>query len=231
LLYVGRLCAEKGVMTLLQTLVLLAEEMPGMSVSGYSGHHLHLTIVGTGERDYHQHIQRYIHRHHLADHVTLHGQVAQCDLIGIYDRADILIVPSRWNEPFGLVAVEAMARQLPVVASAVGGLTEILTDGVDGMLVPPGDEHALASALRQLIARPDLRERLGRAARMTVTSRFSLGEQVANVADHLQRSIRGEIPPPTAARPAGRRSLARSHRRGNPLNASGRTVERGSHTS
>jgi glycosyltransferase involved in cell wall biosynthesis len=69
---------------------------------------------------------------------------------------DILAVPS-WMEPFGRVAVEGMAAGCAVVGTAAGGLPEIITDGIDGILVPPKDVDALTTALYRLAAQPDLR--------------------------------------------------------------------------
>jgi glycosyltransferase involved in cell wall biosynthesis len=75
------------------------------------------------------------------------------------------VVPSVWPEPFGLVAAEAMAAGKPVVASAVGGLAELVVDGSTGILVPPGDVPALRNALERIVADAPLRARLGAAGR------------------------------------------------------------------
>ena len=68
-------------------------------------------------------------------------------------------------EPFGQVVVEGMAAGLPVIASAGGGPLEVITDGVDGLLCPPGDVHALAKQLQRIAGDEALRRRLGTAAR------------------------------------------------------------------
>ena len=75
------------------------------------------------------------------------------------------VVPSIWPEPLSLAAVEAMACGRPVVASATGGLPEVVIDGETGLLVPAGDVGALRDALRALLSDPVLRRRLGEAAR------------------------------------------------------------------
>jgi glycosyltransferase involved in cell wall biosynthesis len=72
----------------------------------------------------------------------------------------VSVVPSIHPEPFGLVAVEALASRVPVIASRSGGLPEIITDGVAGLLVPPGDSAALAAALSRVLLNPDLRQKL-----------------------------------------------------------------------
>lgn len=79
-------------------------------------------------------------------------------------RSLFAVVPSLWPEPFGLVALEAAAAGKPVVASATGGLRDIVVDGETGLLVPPEDRSALVQALRRMIAEADLRARLGAAA-------------------------------------------------------------------
>jgi glycosyltransferase involved in cell wall biosynthesis len=80
-------------------------------------------------------------------------------------RCMIGLVPSAWAEPFGLVAVEAMRAGRPVIASAAGGLPDIVVDGETGLLTPPRDAAALAAALRRLIADGELRQAMGEAGR------------------------------------------------------------------
>ena len=82
-----------------------------------------------------------------------------------WQRCMIGLVPSAWAEPFGLVAVEAMQSGRPVIASAAGGLADIVVDGETGLLTPPGDSAALAAALHRLLADEGLRQAMGRAGR------------------------------------------------------------------
>jgi glycosyltransferase involved in cell wall biosynthesis len=97
-----------------------------------------------------------------------HDKLAQ-----LYSRADICVVPSLWAEPFGMVAVEAMASGRPVVASKIGGLADSVVDGETGYLVPPGDAAALADKLRVLLDDPQLRAEMGRRGRARVEESFS----------------------------------------------------------
>lgn len=90
----------------------------------------------------------------------------------LYAKADLCVVPSIWDEPFGLVAVEAMAAARPVVASRVGGLQDIVHHGETGLLVPRGDSAALAEALATLIERPELRARMGSRGRALVEQQY-----------------------------------------------------------
>ena len=85
------------------------------------------------------------------------------------------------REAQGISILEAMARRRPVVASAVGGIPEVITDGVDGLLVPPADPSALAAAIGSLLEAPALRERIGDAGYRTVAERFSIDAQVQRI--------------------------------------------------
>jgi glycosyltransferase involved in cell wall biosynthesis len=87
-------------------------------------------------------------------------------------RSLFSVAPSLWPEPFGLVALEAAAAGKPIVATATGGLRDIVVDGETGLLVPPEDREALAAALRRLIGDAELRQRLGAAAEQRA-ARFS----------------------------------------------------------
>ena len=94
------------------------------------------------------------------------------DVAPYYERAAVVAVPSR-REGYGMVAREAMAHGRAVVASAVGGLCDAIDDGVDGVLVPPRDVAALRAALERLLGDPELRARLGAAARAKAEREWS----------------------------------------------------------
>jgi glycosyltransferase involved in cell wall biosynthesis len=102
---------------------------------------------------------------------------------------DVLVHASVVPEPFGQVVVEGMAAGLPVVATDGGGPREIITDGVDGLLYPAGDEHALAEMLRRLAADPGLRKRLGQAGQSRA-SQFSTNRVAPQVVD-VYREVLG----------------------------------------
>ena len=90
----------------------------------------------------------------------------------LYRDAAVVVIPSLWEEPFGLVAVEAMACGVPVVASRLGGLASIVEDGETGFLVTPGDERELAQRLEALLTDPVLRKRMGTAGRRRAVEVF-----------------------------------------------------------
>ena len=100
------------------------------------------------------------------------GMLPHSELERRYDRAAVVVCPSR-REGFGVACAEAMAYGRPVVASAVGGLLDLVVDGETGLLVPPRDPAALRAALEKLLADPALRQRLGAAGRERIRERFT----------------------------------------------------------
>jgi glycosyltransferase involved in cell wall biosynthesis len=127
----------------------------------------------------------------LREHVPgARGFVAHDELLKLYGRAAVVAVPS-YREGFGVVCAEAMAHGRPVVASAVGGLLDLVSDGVTGIHLPPGDVPALRAALERLLADRELRRRLGEAGRERVRERFSWSavtdSTLAAYADALRR--------------------------------------------
>lgn len=104
--------------------------------------------------------------------VRLSGTIPRSKMPQFWNSVDIAVVPSL-SESFGLVGLEALACGVPVIATAVGGLKEVVVDGECGLLVPPGDAARLSSALRELIGNTSLRERLTAGARLRAQE-FSL---------------------------------------------------------
>lgn len=103
------------------------------------------------------------------------------DGASVSEAADIVVIPSTWPEPFGLVALEAMRAGRAVVAAAHGGIPEIVEDQVSGVLVPPGDVAALASAIGSLLDDPQRMAALGAAARDRVETVFAVDRTVDEV--------------------------------------------------
>ena len=119
------------------------------------------------------------------------------DVPDVMRAFDVFVQPSLW-EGFGLTAVEAMSVETPVVASRVGGVEEVVIDGESGILVPPGDAPALASACALLLRNRDLAERLARAGRARARERFGIERMVRDLAEHyrglLDRGRAGAAP-------------------------------------
>lgn len=108
----------------------------------------------------------------FGDSVEFVGE--QLDLVSWLSAADLLLLPSA-QESFGMAALEAMACEVPVVASRVGGLPELIEDGVTGFLCPPGDIDAMAARGLAILTDPDLRRRIGEAACFRARSAFCSG--------------------------------------------------------
>ena len=100
------------------------------------------------------------------------GWVPTVQMPQVYQNAAVVVIPSLWEEPFGLVAVEAMACGLPVVASRQGGLESIVVEAETGFLVKPGDDAALADRLEELLTDVNLRQRMGSEARRRAVEFF-----------------------------------------------------------
>jgi glycosyltransferase involved in cell wall biosynthesis len=119
----------------------------------------------------------------VRDRIDFKGWLGGAELAGELADASIVVVPSIWPEPFGLVGIEAFAAGRPVVASATGGITDWLEDGVNGLSVRPGDSAALADALNGLLADPARQQAMGAAGSTTARERFSAERHVAALLD------------------------------------------------
>jgi 2-deoxystreptamine N-acetyl-D-glucosaminyltransferase/2-deoxystreptamine glucosyltransferase len=168
ILYVGRLATQKGVRTLLEAVPLLRCRQA------------RLLLVGDGPLR--AKLERQAARLGLAGRVCVTGFVPHAQVAAYLHHADLLVLPSVYEE-LGSVLVEAMQAGLPVVASAVGGIPEVVADGVTGRLVPPGDPAPLAAAIDEVLGDPGLAHRLGEAARARAPAYHweRLAEQVLDV--------------------------------------------------
>jgi len=117
------------------------------------------------------------------------GFVSRDELAHLYDRATVVVCPSR-REGFGLTCAEAMAHGRAVVASAVGGLTELVEDDVTGLLVPPRDPLALRAAIDRLLADSDLRARLGAEGRRRVARTCGWERVIDATLETYERALR-----------------------------------------
>ncbi|PLZ94387.1 glycosyltransferase family 4 protein [Fischerella thermalis] len=167
-IYVGRFDPRKGIETLVRA----------VGKSQFRGDkHLKL-IIGGGSRPgqsdgmERERIEGIVHELGMSDFTIFTGRLSQEILPSYYAAADVCVVPSHY-EPFGLVAIEAMASNTPVVASDVGGLQFTVVPEETGLLAPPQDEDAFAVAIDRILANPQWRDQLGKAGRKRVESKFS----------------------------------------------------------
>ena len=157
---IGQIAPWKGYDDLIDALALLKR----------SGRSFNCVAFGNGEEAYMKALKEKAARLGLRDVIRWHGYVG--DSAEAFRQMDICVVPSRVEEAFGLVAVEAALRGIPVVAARSGALSEIVIDGDTGFLTNPADPQALASRLGALLADSELRSRLGDAARVAAIDRF-----------------------------------------------------------
>jgi glycosyltransferase involved in cell wall biosynthesis len=128
------------------------------------------------------------HLDRLRARIAAAGLGTTVSLLGFIDDIDsllarhaIFVLPSRRPESFGLALIEAMAAGLPCIATDAGGPKEIVQEGVNGLLVPPGDSSALANALERLVHDPELCRSLGEAAAVDVRDRYDIANTVGRV--------------------------------------------------
>ncbi|MES1021601.1 glycosyltransferase family 1 protein [Gloeocapsa sp. BRSZ] len=167
ILYVGRFDFRKGIETLVRA----------VAQSQLRGTDLKLIIGGGSrpgqsdgkERD---RIEGIVNELGMQDMTVFPGRLGDDDLPIYYAAADVCVVPSHY-EPFGLVAIEAMASGTPVIASDVGGLQYTVVPEETGLLAPPKDKDAFATAIDRILSNPEWRDQLGRAARKRVEDKFS----------------------------------------------------------
>ena len=170
---VGRLSPEKGFDVLIESAKRLLD----------SGCPVDVAIAGEG--DDRPRLESLIARLGLQEHVRLLGYRA--DTIDLFQAFDVLALSS-YREGLPNVILEAMALETPVVATAIAGIPKAITSGENGLLVPPGDAHALAEELRHVLDDGDLHRRLATAGRATIEQRFSFQrrmEKVARVYDEV----------------------------------------------
>lgn len=189
----ARLAREKGLQVLLPAVARVARVCPGLRV----------LIAGDGPQR--NRLERLAGRLGLGKVVRFLGRVE--DVPAFLAGVDILAAPSL-SEGQSLAVIEAMAAGRPVVASAVGGLVELVEEGRTGVLVRPGDPAELARGLLRLGGDPGLRAAMGMAARAVAATRFDLEEAVADL-DRALRAAAGRPPSPPAGGKGASRGMGR----------------------
>lgn len=155
-LFVGWMLEAKGVRELLAA----ARGLP----------RVRFTLVGAQQPDFVETVREELESQ--SDHLQILPPRAREEILELYRRADVFVLPS-WSEGFPNVVLEAMAAGLPVVATPVGAIPDIVENGEEGLLVPPRDPLALEAAIRRLVESPELRLAMGRRARERVEAAFS----------------------------------------------------------
>lgn len=179
LAYAGRLSYEKGVATLIRAFAITLKAIPSAR----------LWIAGDGpEAESLKHQARELG---VASNIEFMGALPFEEMDRRFERAWVQVVPSLWDEPFGMVAIEGIMRGTAMVASRSGGPAEIVDDGESGILVAPGSETELAQALTRLADDRELCESLGRRGHEIALERYSLDVRVDNIVELYERLVKG----------------------------------------
>jgi glycosyltransferase involved in cell wall biosynthesis len=156
-MFSGRIVREKGLDTLLRALALVPDAMLDICGDGYATARSQKLARSLG----------------IEERVRFHGWCTTAELESFYIDTDVVVVPSIWPEPFGIVGLEAMRHARPVIASAIGGIPDWLTDGRTGLLVAPGDATALRDAMTWMLDHPAEADEMGRRGAEDVVTYFS----------------------------------------------------------
>lgn len=170
ILCVGRLSPEKGHLVLLDALAILRKH----------GLEPHCTLVGNGPM--HARLEEQTRTLGLTPYVTFAGALEPADVAHHYRSAGVAVLASL-SEGVPVVLMEAMAHGLPVVATRVGGVPELVEEGVTGRVVSPGDAAELAAALQQVLSSPDLAQAMGRKGRDVIHEHFSVEASARGLED------------------------------------------------
>jgi len=178
---VGRLVPAKGQ----HILVAAIERLVG------DGRLVRLRFVGDGPDR--AALERDVAGRGLTAHVVFEGAVNQDRIRSLYAAADVFALAS-FAEGIPVVLMEAMAMEIPCVSTFITGIPELIRPGVDGLLVPPSDDVALAEALAALMDDPALRRRLGAAGRQRVVDKYDLHRNTERLAEIFRRRLGGGVP-------------------------------------
>jgi glycosyltransferase involved in cell wall biosynthesis/serine acetyltransferase len=174
ILFVGALSKRKGYDLLLEAMAEVIREYPAAKLS----------MAGEGELDNAKSLAR---RLGIDGSVRFPGWVSGDALEVLYRRAQILCLPS-YAEGVPMAMLEAMEHGLAVITTPVGGIPDVLVDGQNGILVPTGSPSAIATAIIRLLRNPNLRVRLGQAAKLAVKDRHSIAH-VSNLLEDIYRGL------------------------------------------
>ncbi len=160
---------EKGIIDFLEMARLVSEQ------------NRNVQFVVVGEGPYREQYMKAAVEMGIEDRVTWTGMVEDPFGEGVFEAADVVCQFSRWEEVFGWMIAEAMAHGKPVVATRVGGIPELINDGASGFLVPRGDTAAMSERILTLLADREMRTRMGQAGCETVSDKFDLRKNVAQL--------------------------------------------------
>ena len=189
ILFLGELGHRKGIYDLIRVMPTVLAECPSA----------HLYVGGTGEM---AKVEEAVSSAKVGHAVTLLGWVVGADKIKALARSSVYVLPS-YNENFPVSILEAMSAGIPVISTAVGGIPDMIEDGVDGYLIQPGEVERLGGHLRRLLTDRTLRERMGSAALRKVRQHFGPDTAIHTI-ETLYRECGATVvgalsPPPESA--------------------------------
>ncbi|BAZ09691.1 group 1 glycosyl transferase [Calothrix sp. NIES-4071] len=182
LLFVGRLAAAKGLPILLESLAILQQAHPDIS----------LTVVGDGPDR--EKLERKTTELGLSQNVNFVGYKSQAQVREYFQLTDVFVMSS-FAEGIPVVLMEAMAAGVPVVATQIAGISELVEDGVNGYLVPPADSVSLAARVDKLLSNHLLRAAFGQAGRAKVEKDFNIHYEVARLHCLMSSAMLGHVEP------------------------------------
>ncbi|OCX66407.1 colanic acid biosynthesis glycosyltransferase WcaL [Thioclava sp. SK-1] len=181
-IFVGRLSAVKGVPLLIEAFARIHADHPDARLS----------IVGDG--DTRAEYEALAAACGAKDSIAFLGYQSSDEVAALMARSDVLVLAS-FAEGVPVTLMEAMASRLPVIASRVAGVSELIDDGISGYTIPAGDVDTLTARLDTLLSDPDLRDRMGCAGRDRVSEQFDLHKEAMWLGDILHASLTGTLPP------------------------------------
>lgn len=176
ILCVGRLVPAKGQRILIEAIDRILR----------SGRQVHLTLVGDGPDR--AELETFVRKGSLTERVTFTGGVNQDEIKAFFGRADIFVLAS-FAEGIPVALMEAMALEIPCIATTINGIPELISDGVDGFLTSPSDVDDIVQVMTRLIDDPMLRQTIGKAGRVRVQQAYELDTNIGHLADIFRKRL------------------------------------------
>lgn len=180
ILYVGRLERGKGVHVLIESMDIIHKQVPESK----------LVIVGTGSDEIM--LKDMVNKNGQQPYITFMGQASHNNIEKHYIKCDVVVVPSTWQEPFGLVGVEAMSVGRPVIGTRVGGIPDWLKDAQNGFLVPPNRADLIAKAAIKLLTNKTLLDKMSVNAGV-MAKNYSIDNHAASLVNIYQDNAKDYV--------------------------------------
>jgi glycosyltransferase involved in cell wall biosynthesis len=187
--YIGRISPEKGLRVLIDAVNAVLAHNPDVSLHIYGDDR-----AGTDRGRHFEELRRCAGER-IDREITFHGHVL--DTVPVIQSADLVVLPSTWDEPFGRIVIEAMSCGIPVVGSRVGGIPEILEADFPQLLVAPGDSAALATKIREFIGWREANPDFGEQCRNLVIAKFDKVRLMDSLMSLLLNVANGSTDPGT----------------------------------